>query len=275
MNRSALLTLPALLLAACSYTGQHQAPSHGPAFAPGYGYGQSHTAWQGYGQGHAAPHHAAPVQNACAYGGPCLQGGYSTHGAQRVTHAAPYGTPVQGRPFPAGHGLRGYSDPYARRGYAYGTLGAQWFDVDTDFAGVQGRLGYTQHRGFGAEVEGSLGVTEDNVDAIAVSVAGPGATADAKVDNQVAAFGTYRFPLSQRFALKPRIGYHRTQIGVDVALNGQTGSDSGSFDGLAYGLGAEYDLSPRDAIRADYTAYAVDTDDIGYDSVSVAYLRRF
>ena len=89
------------------------------------------------------------------------------------------------------------------------------------------------------------------------------------------AFGVGRLPVSPKFNLLGRAGYHNTEIGVDV-VNTTTGTEDKadfSTDGFAYGVGAEYALNPLTSIRADYTIYDYDGPDA--DAVSLAIARKF
>ena len=240
------------------------------ACAPGYGAphaGHKAPAYGGHYAAPAVPHHAAPaiVTN---YGG---ADGYSysvatapvaAHPPQHVSqHAAPY------RAVPGA--LRG---PQADRGYLYGELGAVTFDPIDSAWGAQGRLGFQANRYIGGELEGSIGVTDvDGLGAL------PGGfSADGKVKYTAAAFLRGRLPVGNRFALMSRVGYHSTKIGVDVEGPGGFRESAGeTLSGIAYGFGAEYALSPRSAIRADYTEYDSDEVDGVNDAASVTYVRRF
>ena len=307
MTRYALALAPALLLGACSYLGAPQTggigpqghynyeAAPGPVFLPGAHGHAGHTG-HAYRGGFAGPQPVA-AQNPCALGGPCPQGGYATVGAGHRPDAHAYGGALHGGP---GYGLRGYSDPYKGRGFAYATLGAQLFDVERDNVGIQARVGYQSHNIAGVELEGTLGVTEES-DSIAFVEPVPdgaggelgrlGTTIDtnAKIDTQFAGFATARFPVGERFALRGRGGYHFTEVSADVrtrlAFAPADGSDPvfedatvhemDTFDGFAWGAGAEVYVSPRSAIRADYTRYHNGSGGQALDSVALAYSHRF
>ena len=256
MTRFAFTLAPLALLASCSSSGSAPYTADPIPFALPSGYA------------------TGPVQNSCAYGGPCLQGGYSTHhrghGApvqrQGYAHgpqhpaAHAYGAAHHPGGYGPGYGMRGYSQPGMERGYAYANAGATLYDLDSSLAGVQGRLGYQSASVLGAEVEGSLGVVEDDFAGI-----------DGSVDYQIAGFALARAPLSERFSLHTRGGYHATK--VDAALGGVTGSET--VDGFAYGAGAEYRLTPRSGLRADYTRYHASGYDGALEGLSLAYSHRF
>ena len=171
------------------------------------------------------------------------------------------------------HGLR--KAPVAHRPYSYGSVGAVMYDIEDDAFGIQGRFGHQFHPIFGAEVEGSLGVIDDNVNVNFVDPNDATNTltgeADAGVDYSLGAFATARFPLSHKVKAFGRAGYHITETktvfedgAIKLAISEET-------DDFAYGGGLEFMTSPRDAIRVDYTRY----EEADLDAVSVSYLRRF
>ena len=277
MTRFALLATaaPALLLGACTYAAPHSAPHHTQAYP--------HAQHAQYGAPYGAPH----VANPCAITGTCPQGGYATapRGQQVHPHHGPRGQyPGQhayGQHAPA-YGVPAYGAPQLRglrrdhKPYAYGTLGLVSYDVDTDLVGLQGRVGYQPHPIFGAELEASVGIVDEDVSAQLQTEELPNARGDFMVDSQFAAFATARAPLGDRFSVLGRVGYHATDIGIELT-DGTTRANVGeAVDGLAYGVGAEYALSPRSSLRADYTGYEFDSStNQGFDSVSLGYLRKF
>jgi len=169
--------------------------------------------------------------------------------------------------YPA-HELRG-SKP-AKDSYFYGSLGAVQYDVDSDLYGAQARLGWQSKSIFGAEVEGSLGFTDDDT----LTDFGSGLVpATFEVDNQVAAFTLARLPLSSQLNLIGRYGYHHTSLSTEAVVAGTEFEDKYKRDGIAYGVGAEYAFSPRTSVRADYTRY--DFDGADTDAVSLAVSQKF
>lgn len=165
-------------------------------------------------------------------------------------------------------GLRGTNS------YIYGNLGGIAYDAGDDAFGVVGRLGYQSPHYLGGEVEGSVGVSDSK------TVVGTD-TIKGGVDYSVAAFALARLPLGDRFAVHARGGYHVTKIGAELDDGTTVTSGSESFDGFAYGAGAEFNMSPKSSIRVDYTRYELDAQTINSfdatstDSVSLAFARKF
>lgn len=222
-----------------------------------------------------------PVAPACGHT-PCASSySVSPYGYDSEYHSASYGAQS---PNPYAYGTHagplggtGYQPTMQpRSGHFYGTLGAVWYDIDRPYAGLQGRLGYQTASILGAEVEGSIGVINEvspfNQD-LGGGVILSGEFKDG-VDYSAAAFATARLPLSRNISTHARLGYHTTRTFADVDFDSNPDQQTTTtLDGVAYGAGIQMDITPVDAIRADFTRYEGDTDD--NDSVSLAYLRRF
>jgi len=145
------------------------------------------------------------------------------------------------------------------------------YDVDSDLYGVLARAGYQSGSFWGAEVEGTLGVSDET--ATVTTLAGPVETS-AKVKNSLAGFALARAPITQKINLLGRVGYHNTEFDSSMTDGaGVVTSTDSSVDGVAYGVGAEYAFSPKTSIRADYTIY--DYDGPNADAVSLALSRKF
>lgn len=146
-------------------------------------------------------------------------------------------------------------------------MGATVYDVDSDLFGVLGRIGYQSKSIWGAEVEGTLGLSSDTSNTATLR-------RSLTVKNSIAGFGVARVPVSRKFNVLARAGYHSTELRVkanDTA--GNSIRNTFSTDGLAYGVGAEYAVSPRTSFRADFTAYDYDGPDA--DAFSLTVARKF
>lgn len=217
------------------------------------------------------------------YGAPAVK---TQHPITPDAHA--YGTSVQGHPARRGHhgtqqhgnyvpskygaaprGLRGGPVPF--KAHTYATVGAVNYEAGEDLYGVQGRFGYQLNKYFGAEVEGSLGVSKDSSDVVV------GATTleqTVSIENSIAGFGVLRYPLFGKVSGYSRVGYHQTELDEKIASDTAVLLDREySTNGLAYGSGLEYAVSPRTAVRLDYTVYDFDGPDS--DAVSLAVSRKF
>ncbi|GHB04450.1 hypothetical protein GCM10009069_28810 [Algimonas arctica] len=237
-----------------AHYGQPQAPGCGLsacssqyAVSP-YAYDSGHEAHDySYGQTNYAPQTPSPYAYGTQAGSYYPSAGHGSHAVTRQNDA-----------------------------HFYGTLGAVWYDVGRPYAGLQGRLGYQATPILGAEIEGSIGVINEvspfNQD-VGGGVILSGEFKDG-VDYSAAAFATARLPLSRNISTHARVGYHTTRTFADVDFDSNPDQQTTTtLDGIAYGAGIQMDITPVDAIRADFTRYDSDTAD--NDSVSLAYLRRF
>lgn len=158
--------------------------------------------------------------------------------------------------------------------YIYSNIGGVAYDAGGDLFGVVGRLGYQSDSFLGAEAEGTIGVNNTTIEEAGITISGG-------VDYSVAAFALARLPVSDKFALHARGGYHVTRVSAEADDGTAMISNAEAFDGFAYGAGAEFNVSERDSIRVDYTRYEYDAQDpnidnvASQDTVSVAYARKF
>lgn len=100
--------------------------------------------------------------------------------------------------------------------------------------------------GLGAEVEGSIGVSDD---------------AGVELDNQLSAFGVWKAFTLVNVNLFLRAGVSRIEL-----------SPGGSDDGFAYGAGGEFFFTPNDGLRADFTRHDYDSTEV--DTISLSYVRK-
>lgn len=234
--------------AGCEYTGCEVGYPVAPSYVQTHPYGEVAT----------TPHPQAYGQSV------------QVHHGQVGHHAQHHQSYGHGGQVPAYHAPRGGSAKALRQAYSYGTLGATLYDVDSELYGVQGRLGWQSKSLFGAEVEGSYGFNED---AATVDFGAGPVAAESGIQTQIAGFGVARLPVSNRFNVLGRIGYHNTEFEAEFDDGVTVIEQEFSTDGLAYGVGAEYALGKNTALRADYTRY--DFDGADADAVSLAVKRKF
>ena len=153
----------------------------------------------------------------------------------------------------------------------YGNFGGGAFlDDDATLAVVTVRGGAFFSEYFGAEIEGSFGVGNDNIDAL-------GVTANVEVSNSVGGFVVGRLPIegnySGVFEIFGRLGYMTTEFEVEVF--GTSGSLD--VDGFAAGVGGTYYFTPNIGIRGDYTRFEANEAQIdgGVNILTVAAVYKF
>lgn len=286
--------LPAVLLSGCSWMnqaihgqGHHTSSCQPQSCAPGQGYSVSdygHVA-QGYSEyaQTSQDNYGAynQYQNQPSYAHESYNQNAQAQTIQPYDAQADYGYNTQGY----GQGYQSQSAPAYQSGYAsaapyglrgaqnrkpghfYATLGGVVYDTDLDSYGLEGRIGYDTGRYFGAELEGSIGLNdeEDIVGAV---------TIDSGFDYNVAAFALARLPLTESLSVHARGGYDFRKLSLSGTDNlGNTADTSLNLDGFAYGVGGEFALTPRDGLRLDYTRY--DTEFGATKAVSASYVRKF
>jgi hypothetical protein len=137
--------------------------------------------------------------------------------------------------------------PAAAQAQAYVGAGYTHYDTDAgDIGGVTGRVGYRFNPNFAVEGEGTFGVEDD--DAV-------------ELEHALGAYAVGILPLGQRLDLHGRVGYQATEF--------DTPFGSADADGVAYGVGATFNVTERFGVRADYTRVEgdLDTDTIGLGGV--------
>jgi hypothetical protein len=137
----------------------------------------------------------------------------------------------------------------AQKPNAYINIGytAMTRSAGVDLGAVTARLGVGLTENLAVEAEASYGVNDDN---------------GVQLDNAFGLFGVASLPLGETFSIYGRAGFSRTAT-----------SPGREDDGIAYGVGAEFYLTPADGLRADVTRHDYDSGES--EAYSLAYIRRF
>jgi hypothetical protein len=147
----------------------------------------------------------------------------------------------------------------------YGTLGYSHSDRGvSDLGGATGRLGLRFGKFVGAEAEGTWGVTDDD------SV-NPRRPAQTKLERSMAAYAVGYAPVTDRLDLIGRVGIGntRTEMKTGATVAHQT------VDSINYGAGAQYFLTEKDGLRADFTRESYRKGPGHADTYGVSYVRKF
>lgn len=136
----------------------------------------------------------------------------------------------------------------AQEANIYANVGYTNFDGGgANLGAISGRLGVGFGPHFAVEGEAAFGIDDD---------------AGLELDSEIGLFGVGKLPINNTVTLYGRVGFSRIET-----------SPGGDDDGLAYGVGAEFSLTEKDAIRADVTRHDYDANEI--DAWSISYVRRF
>jgi outer membrane immunogenic protein len=142
-----------------------------------------------------------------------------------------------------------YMSASAQEANVYVSGGYTQFDGDggAQLGAITGRVGVGFGQHFAVEGEGSFGIDDDN---------------GTELDSELGVFGVAKLPISPQFDIFGRVGYSRIET-----------SPGGDEDGLAYGVGGQWNLTEKDGIRGDWTRHDYDVGDA--DAYSLSYVRKF
>ena len=131
----------------------------------------------------------------------------------------------------------------------YVSGGYTQFDGDggAQLGGVTGRVGVNFGPNFAVEGEGTIGVKDDS---------------GTELDSELGVFAVGKLPINPSFDLFARVGVSRIET-----------SPGGDQDGLAYGVGGQWNLTTVDGIRGDWTRHDYDIGQV--DAYSLSYVRTF
>lgn len=137
----------------------------------------------------------------------------------------------------------------AQQSGVYVSGGYTHFDGDggAELGAITGRVGVNFSPNFAIEGEASVGVTDDS---------------GTELDSELGAFVVGKLPINPSFDIFGRVGATRIET-----------SPGGSEDGLAYGAGAQWNLTSQDGIRGDWTRHDYDVGEV--DAFSLSYVRNF
>lgn len=147
----------------------------------------------------------------------------------------------------------------------YGNVGYTFVDAqDVNLGAIGGKLGYKFNPYVGIEAEAAFGANDDTVNVGAVPV-------KVKLQSAAAAYVVGFYPVTPKLDLFARAGYGTTKIKAS-ALGA---SASGDQDGWNAGVGAQYFLTEKDGVRAEYTKWDVAGDNVDANTWAVSYVRKF
>lgn len=139
-------------------------------------------------------------------------------------------------------------------GQVYGGLGyTQYSFDDEDVGAATARLGYRFHPNFAVEGEAATGVSDDD---------------NAELDNAWGIYGVGILPVSERFDVFGRVGYQQVEASRDIGPDIEN-------EGAGYGVGANFRVTDRFGVRADYTRLDGGDDGEDADAIGVSGTLNF
>lgn len=130
--------------------------------------------------------------------------------------------------------------------------------TDVDLGSLTLRGGYDFTQNLGVELEGSFGVSDEDI---------LGATVEQNY--LVGAYGKVQAPLGDTVAVFARAGIVNTELEV----SGGGISESASETGVGFGVGGTIDFAENLYVRGDYTR--LDIDDLDADTFTISLGMRF
>ena len=149
---------------------------------------------------------------------------------------------------------------YADGGYSFTNfdVDVSGTSTDVDLGSLTARAGYDFNQNFGAELEGSFGVSDESV---------LGATVE--LNYLVGAYGKVQAPLADNFTVFARAGI----VNAELEASGGGISESESDTGAGYGVGGVLDFAENLYVRGDYTR--IDIEDLEADTFTISLGMRF
>jgi len=196
------------------------------------------------------------------------------------------------------------TNAYAQPGAFEISAGGIVFD-DTNYAGILGRVGYTQPVfdntfALGVEAEAGIGLTTFDFSDELVLTDGNNNFTDVLVEqsfeisDSIGGYFIARTPITSKFGVIGRAGYRSTSYSArrdielldpnvdpnifpDSSLDQFRQNISGTFEGISGGVGIEYAFNRKSAIRFDLTFVDKKGVEIteGNSWASIVYARRF
>lgn len=140
--------------------------------------------------------------------------------------------------------------PAAAHAQFYAGAGYTVFDGDAgDLGGVTGRLGYRINPNFAVEGEGTIGAEDDGA---------------VELNHNIGAYAMAILPVGSTFDVHGRVGWQRSEFSTPLG--------DVDDDGVGYGVGATWRVTPGLGVRGDFTRM---DGDIEADTISLGAVVNF
>jgi outer membrane autotransporter protein len=164
----------------------------------------------------------------------------------------------------------------ATTGTTYGELGYTTLKISDSGISVKpamlrGIVGYNFNNNLAFEGMLGLGVRKDST---STTFAGVPVDVQEDVRHIVGIYVKPKAVIGDAFEVFGRLGYAQTRVRATVSAAGVSASDSASDSSLSYGIGANFNVSPKMYVGVDYMRY-FKKDDTKIDGFTVALGYRF
>lgn len=161
-------------------------------------------------------------------------------------------------------------------GTTYGELGYTTLKISDSGISVKpamlrGIFGYNFHENFAVEGMLGFGVRKDST---STTFAGVPVNVQEEVRHIVGVYVKPKAMISDAFEVFGRLGYAHTRVRATASVAGFSASDSGSDSSVSYGLGANFNISPKMYVGVDYMRY-FKKDDTKIDGFTIGLGYRF
>ena len=156
---------------------------------------------------------------------------------------------------------------YAEIGYTHHNY-KDWDGVDTlkfSPGAVSGVVGYKFTPNLSVEGMLGLGLGKDKV-----KIDGVDTGSDGKVKSTFGLFLRPSFDINESVELFGRVGWVRSKLEISNSVSSESGSDTD----LAYGIGANFNLSKTSYIQTGWMQY-LNKDGVKIDGLNISYGMRF
>jgi outer membrane autotransporter protein len=161
-------------------------------------------------------------------------------------------------------------------GTTYGELGYTTLKLSSGGVSVKpamlrGIVGYNFNNNFAFEGMLGLGVSKDST---STTFAGVPVDVQEDVRHIVGIYVKPKAVIGDAFEVFGRLGYAHTRVRTTASVPGFSASDSGSDSSVSYGIGANFNVSPKMYVGVDYMRY-FKKDDTKIDGFTVGLGYRF
>jgi opacity protein-like surface antigen len=154
---------------------------------------------------------------------------------------------------------------------AYSALKISDSGIDLKPGMLRGIVGYNFHENFAVEGMLGFGVRKDDT---TITYAGVPVNVSEDVRNIAGIYVKPKTMIGDSVEVFGRLGWAHTRVRATASASGVSASDTGSDSSVSYGVGANYNVTPKVYVGVDYMRY-FKKDDTKIDGFTVSAGYRF